>query len=66
MSDDRAVLRKKMQGELVDLKSSALAELERRGYEVRGKTTTQISFCPYSPGRGERSAVAALCSHFTR
>ena len=42
MSDDRAVLRKKMQGELVDLKSSALAELERRGYEIRGKTTTQI------------------------
>jgi hypothetical protein len=42
MSDDRAVLRKKRQGELVDLKSSAIAELERRGYEVRGKTTTQI------------------------
>jgi hypothetical protein len=42
MSDDRAVLRKKMQDELVDLKSSAIAELERRGYEVRGKTTSQI------------------------
>jgi hypothetical protein len=31
-----------MQDELVDLKSSAIAELERRGYEVRGKTTSQI------------------------
>ena len=42
MSDDRAVLRKKMQDELVELKSSAIAELEQRGYEVRGKTTSQI------------------------
>jgi hypothetical protein len=42
MSDDIAVLRKKMQDELVDLKSSAIAELEYRGYEVRGKTTAQI------------------------
>jgi len=42
MSDDRAVLRKKMQDELVELKSSAIADLEHRGYEVRGKTTTQI------------------------
>jgi hypothetical protein len=42
MSDDRAVLRKKMQDELVELKSSAIAELEQRGYEVREKTTSQI------------------------
>jgi hypothetical protein len=42
MSDDRAVLRKKMQDELAELKSSAIAELEHRGYEVRGKTTSQI------------------------
>lgn len=42
MSDDRVVLRKKMQDELVNLKSSAIAELEHRGYEVRGKTTSQI------------------------
>lgn len=42
MSDDRAVLRKKMQVELAELKSSAIAELELRGYEVRGKTPAQI------------------------
>jgi len=42
MSDDRAVLRKKMQEKLAELKSSAIADLEHRGYEVRGKTTTQI------------------------
>jgi uncharacterized protein (UPF0335 family) len=27
---------------LEELKSDAFAELERRGYDVRGKTTTQI------------------------
>ena len=42
MADDRGVLRKKMQDELVDLKRSAITELEHRGYEVRGKTTSQI------------------------
>jgi hypothetical protein len=42
MSDDRAVLRKKIQEKLAGLKSSAIAELEHRGYEVRGKTTAQI------------------------
>lgn len=42
MSDDRAVLRKKMQQELAELKSSAIAELELRGYQVRGKTPAQI------------------------
>jgi hypothetical protein len=42
MSDDRTAPRKKMQDELAELKSSAIADLEHRGYEVRGKTTTQI------------------------
>jgi len=42
MSDDRAASRQKMQHELVELKSLAIAELEHRGYEVRGKTTSQI------------------------
>ena len=40
--NQRAALRTKMQEELAGLKSSAIAELERRGYEVRGKTTAQI------------------------
>ncbi len=42
MSDERAVLRTKMQDDLASLKRSAIAELEHRGYEVRGKTTSQI------------------------
>ncbi len=42
MSDARAALRKKKHETLVGLKSSAIAELEHRGYEVRGKTTAQI------------------------
>jgi hypothetical protein len=42
MADDRALLRKKMQNESMELKSSAIAEHEDRGFEVRGKTTTKI------------------------
>lgn len=42
MSDDRAVLRQKKQEMLAGLKSSAIAALEDRGYEVRGKTPCQI------------------------
>jgi len=39
MADDR---RSKLRKELAELKSAALAELERRGYDVRGKTPAQI------------------------
>ena len=42
MSDNRAVLRKDKQEELAGLKNLAIAALENRGYEVRGKTTSQI------------------------
>jgi hypothetical protein len=42
MSDARAVARKKMRDEMTELKTSAIAELENRGYAVRGKTTAQI------------------------
>ena len=42
MSDDLAVLRRKKQENLAGLKSLAIAALEDRGYEVRGKTTSQI------------------------
>lgn len=41
-SNQRAALRTKMQEELAGLKSSAIAELEQQGYEVRGKTPAQI------------------------
>ena len=39
MADYPAFLRKKT---LEELKAEAFAQLERRGYEVRGKTTTEI------------------------
>jgi hypothetical protein len=39
MADDPVVLRKKA---LDELKSAAFTELERRGYDVRGKTSAQI------------------------
>lgn len=42
MSGDRAVPHKEMQEKMAKLKSLAIAKLENRGYEVRGKTTTQI------------------------
>ena len=42
MADDRAVLHKDKQKELAGLKNLAIAALENRGYEVRGKTTSQI------------------------
>ena len=39
MTDDPSIPRKKTPGEL---KSAAIAQLERRGYDVRGKTPAQI------------------------
>jgi hypothetical protein len=42
MSNNRAVLRRQMEEEIAELKSSAITKLENRGYEVRGKTTAQI------------------------
>jgi hypothetical protein len=41
-SDDRALLRKRTKDQMVVLKNTAITELERRGYEVRGKTVSQI------------------------
>jgi hypothetical protein len=42
MSGDRAFRRKKLRRELAELKERAIADLERRGYAVRGKTPAQI------------------------
>ena len=42
MSISRTGERKNKLEELAKLKHEALTELERRGYEVRGKTTAQI------------------------
>jgi hypothetical protein len=42
MVEDRAIRHNKMPEELAELKRAAIAELERRGYDVRGKTPAQI------------------------
>jgi hypothetical protein len=42
MVDDRAARREKNREQLAELKSAAIAKLEQRGYEVRGKTPGQI------------------------
>ena len=42
MAEGRAAQRSKLRKELAELKNTALAELECRGYDVRGKTPAQI------------------------
>jgi len=42
MPDDRAIRRKRLREELAELKNVAIADLERRGYDARGKTPAQI------------------------
>ena len=42
MPDERARRRRTKKEELAELKDTAIANLERRGYEVRGKTPAQI------------------------
>jgi hypothetical protein len=42
MVEDQAIRRNKMPEELAELKRAAIAELERRGYDVHGKTPAQI------------------------
>jgi hypothetical protein len=42
MVDDRAIRRNSMRKTLEELKSAAIARLEQRGYDVRGKTPAQV------------------------
>ena len=42
MVDDRVFRRAKMREKFAELKRAAIADLERRGYDVRGKTPAQI------------------------
>ena len=42
LNSDHVSERKEKLEQLAKLKQAALAELERRGYEVRGKTPAQI------------------------
>ena len=40
MVDDRAIRRAKMREKFAELKRAAIADLERRGYDVRGENTS--------------------------
>jgi hypothetical protein len=42
MVDQRALRRKDLREKLAELKGEAIARLESRGYEIRGKTPAQI------------------------
>ena len=42
MVNDRVIRRAKMREKFAELKRAAIADLERRGYDVRGKTPAQI------------------------
>ncbi len=42
MPDERTRRRRHKKEELTELKNIAISKLERRGYEVRGKTPAQI------------------------
>ena len=42
MIEDTTVQRKKLREELAEIKNDAITQLERQGYDVRGKTPAQI------------------------
>jgi F0F1-type ATP synthase membrane subunit b/b' len=42
MIEDRTAQRKKLREELAEIKNDAITQLERLGYNVRGKTPAQI------------------------
>ena len=42
MAEDPAIRRNRMRKTLDELKSAAIARLEQRGYDVRGKTPAQV------------------------
>jgi hypothetical protein len=53
MVEDRAIRHNKMPEELAELKRAAIAELERRGYEVRGKTAQIRQILKRRPSKRE-------------
>jgi len=61
MVDDRPIRRAKMREKFAELKSAALADLERRGYDVRGKTPAQIrQLLKRRPSKQTSNAKSAL------
>ena len=63
MADDRATRRKHFREMLAELRNAALAELESRGYEVRGKTPIEIRQILKRPRSKQKSI--ALTNHQT-
>jgi hypothetical protein len=57
MPDARAALRRMKKHELAVLKDLAIDALEQRGYEVRGKTTSQIREILRRQPTGPKAAV---------
>ena len=58
MFDNGNVQRDKLREELATLREEAIASLERRGYDVRGKTPAQIrSALKRRPKKGKSAAA---------
>ena len=58
MFDNGDVQRDKLRQELATLREKAIASLERRGYEVRGKTPAQIrSALKRRPKKKKQTAI---------
>lgn len=58
--------KRKFAAELAALRQQALADLEARGYDVRGKTTSQIRRALLKRGRPKKPCPGATGSTFTR
>jgi hypothetical protein len=59
MFDNGNVQRDKLYDELATLREEAIARLERRGYEVRGKTPAQIRSALKRRPKKRKSAEAS-------
>jgi hypothetical protein len=58
MYDNSNVQRDKLRDDLATLREEAIARLERRGYEVRGKTPAQIrSALKRRPKKKKRATI---------
>jgi hypothetical protein len=70
MVDDRTTQRKKIRDELAKLRNAAMAELERRGYDVHGKTPAQIRQIlkrgPSKKARRRKASVQPISADGTR
>jgi len=59
MFDNSNVQRDKLRDELASLREEAIANLERRGYEVRGKTPAKIRSALKRRPKRRKSAEAS-------